>query len=177
MPTSRKNKNIIALLSLFCLIVISSINAQSTIQSIGFPAEQNSRSDAQVNFPDGQIFIATSTGEITTISIKMNNGNSYIGDMTLWLGLEPGNGNKIGGTPYQTFNIAVANVMGLTTINLTEPFPVVQGTTYRMEFAPVGFTNAAKRLFHKHYVRLKKAHFFKLKKNLSGQSVHNSTLA
>ena len=33
------------------------------------------------------------------------------------------------------------------------------------------------RLFHKHYVRLKKAHFFKLKKNLSGQSVHNSTLA
>jgi len=37
--------------------------------------------------------------------------------------------------------------------------------------------NQYKRLFHKHYVRLKKAHFFKLKKNLSGQSVHNSTLA
>ena len=38
-------------------------------------------------------------------------------------------------------------------------------------------TLISKRLFHKHYVRLKKAHFFKLKKNLSGQSVHNSTLA
>ena len=143
MNFSSKYNKIIILLSLFYLLFILSINAQSTIQSTGFPTEQNSRSDAQVNFPDGQTFVATSTGTITAITIKMNAGNSYTGGMTLWLGVEPGDGNKIGGTPYQTFTIDVAKVTGITTINLATPFSVIQGNTYRMEFAPVGATNAA----------------------------------
>ena len=125
---------------LFCL---PSLFSQSSIQSIGFPAEQNSRSDMQLNFPDGQTFKATSTSKISAISIKMNAGNGYVGMVSIWLGVEPGNGNKIGGAAYQTFDITAANQAGIVTINLNVPFPITTGNTYRMEFAPLGGGNMA----------------------------------
>ena len=64
--------------------------------------------------------------------------------------------------------------------NLDAPWYGYDGLFNEKEIALFGqfyYSFTPKRLFHKHYVRLKKAHFFKLKKNLSGQSVHNSTLA
>ena len=123
-----------------CLLMITSVYGQTTIQSIGFPAEQNSffSQNNTLSNTDGQIFTATQTGNIVSISIKMDTKNTYIGTMRLWLGLDPGHTNKLdGGLVYQTFEVAAGNVTGVITINLIVPFPIINGNIYRMEFAPM----------------------------------------
>lgn len=47
--------------------------------------------------PDGQVFTACETGNIDVISIKMDASNTYVGDIDLWLGAEPGDGNTLRG--------------------------------------------------------------------------------
>ena len=128
----------LALITAYVLTIISSFG-QSTIQSTGFPTEQNVPIFVQSTSAVGQFFVANSTGIITTISIKMDGSNLYTGTMNLWIGAEPGNGNSISGGPiYQSFEITAANLTSVITINLNTPFPVINGGSYRMVFAPVG---------------------------------------
>lgn len=138
MLATSKSIRVIVLLLSFHLFTTLTINAQSIIQSTGFPAEQNKRFDALNGLADGQTFKATSTGNITTIAIKMNGSNGYTGTLQMWLAADPGDGNKIGGTPYQTAGITASNQAGVVTFNMTTPFPVTNGTLYRMEFDPAG---------------------------------------
>ena len=115
----------------------SPIAANTTIQSTGFPAEQNGLSSTPNTIRNGQTFIATQDGAITSISIKGNDNmgspaNTYASTVNLFLDLDPGDGNIIPSAVYQTFDFT--NVTGTNTINLTTPFPVVSGRTYRFEF-------------------------------------------
>ena len=63
--------------------------------------------------------------------------NAFTGDVELWLDVDPGNGTTIPGASYETFTVTPANIIGVVTINLSTPFPVINGTLYRLEISPV----------------------------------------
>ena len=87
------------LVTVVFLYSVVSLTAQCTITATGFPAEENgffSQNNSDTN-TDGQKFTDCNTGNVTSISIKMDATNTYTGTMNLWLGTEPGVGNKFDG--------------------------------------------------------------------------------
>ena len=122
------------------------ISAQSCdIQPLNYPVDQNSSFSNGIAESFGQTFIACQTGVIRSISVKLNEAgglgdpNAYSGQVNLWLAAEPGENNTIDGDPpYQIFEILNSNLTGVVEIPLNNPFSVISGNEYRMEFQKTG---------------------------------------
>ena len=124
-----------AFFTLFAIVVQAQVCA---VQSLGFPAEQNNLfAQSIMGSVVGQTFEACLSGNVTEVAIKMDDNNTYVGTMNFWIAAEPGDGNTIGGSPYQTFEIVNANLDGVYSITPNPPFYVTNGSVYRVEFSPI----------------------------------------
>lgn len=119
------------------ILAIASVNGQCTVFGTNLGAEQNTSEIATMGGEDGQTFTACGTGNITSISIRMDINNTYNGNMNLWIlnGSVPGFNSS---TPYQQF---MTSGTGVITIPLNTPFPVIAGNIYTVGFGAVGAGN------------------------------------
>lgn len=138
---------------LFVFFITNSISTfgQAVIQSTRFPEEQKVHFFINTVFSTlGQSFTATRTGNISSISITLDkkfSPKNFNQQVDFWVAKNPAPGNILNGTPSQTVIIPANQVGDVLTFNLEEPFPVVKGKVYRMQFGYTSTENKISYLF------------------------------
>lgn len=98
----------------------------------------NDQGTVSMNDQIGQTFLPCGEGEITSISLNFGIG-SQAGTYELYIAPEPGDGVGLPATAVASFTqSATLTSNTIFTFNLTTPFPVVTGTTYRFTVANTG---------------------------------------
>jgi Secretion system C-terminal sorting domain len=124
------------ILLLCCMCLGAALNA-ATIHGIQNHGIVGSSTGLRV----GQSFTSPSNGTITSISFV----TSSTGSWNLYLGVDPGDGIKIPGAVYQTFNVTTG---GVVSISLTTPFSITSGSVYRFEVQKTSGTSFSINVFH-----------------------------
>lgn len=126
----------ISILLLCCMCLGAALKAQ-TIHAI----QNHGVVGGSVGYRVGQSFTSPSNGIITSISFVTTSTGAW----NLYLGLNPGDGIKIPGAPYQTFNVTTG---GVVTISLTTPFSITSGSVYRFEVQKTNGSSFNINVFH-----------------------------
>lgn len=116
------------------ILSIVTVYGQCTVYGTDLGTNLGASFAANFGSEDGQSFTACLSGNITSISIRTDDNNTYAGSVNLWIVPgTPANGAAFPGFPvYQTFNVAAGG--NIVTINLNTPFPVVAGDVYSIGF-------------------------------------------
>lgn len=134
---TRQWQSMLLIVSCLFLFVVP-LFGQSIIKPTNISKEAKTHFFVNDAFPTiGQSFMATKSGFISAISIAMDKNistNKNTKNIKFWLGLNPSTGKILSGVPYQTIDLSVHHNDGQLDIVLAEPFWVVKGKIYRMQF-------------------------------------------